>query len=380
MIPARQEAQGALGEQAVQAAQVTQDIQATRTVRAAIDLGTVTSRLMIGRVAGGAGCGSAGAEASATEGVVEHSSTAGGKRGVAAACGSVEVLEQSVIITNLGEGLAASGIISSAAREKLIGALLQFRETLAEVKARLACEGRGVLDIPVKAVATSAMRDATNAQDVLRELDELGFAVEVISGSREAELSFRGTLSGFSELPGRVLTIDVGGGSTELILGTSSAQILASHSFDLGSRRSTEQFLLSDPPSAAELSAAREGAREQIAGFIASLPKRPAEAIAVAGTATSAITIRDSIRVYDSALVHGRRLSAEELDAGIARLSVLRLEERKLVAGLHPGRAPVIIGGLIILSAVLKALGKDSLLVSDTDILQGILLERAKIC
>jgi exopolyphosphatase/guanosine-5'-triphosphate,3'-diphosphate pyrophosphatase len=330
---------------------------------------------MIGRLA----CASACVDASSGRGRAAGGGSASGKRG-GTLRRSVEVLEQSVIITNLGEGLTASGVISPAATVRLLAALREFRMLLADARARLTHEGREDLEIPVKAVATSAMRDAANAAEVLRALDELGFAVEVISGSREAELSFKGTLSGFSGLEGTVLTIDVGGGSTELILGTGSAEIRASHSFDLGSRRITELFLPGDPPSAAELRSAREWAEAQIAGFIASLPSLPEELIAVAGTATSALTIRDGIREYDSALVHGKRLGADELDAAIALLSALRLEERRLVPGLHPGRAPVIIGGLIILSAVLRALGRNSLLVSDTDILQGILLESAKIC
>lgn len=311
-------------------------------IKAAIDLGTVTSRLMVAEVAGG----------------------------------RVEVLERSIVITDLGEGLASNSVISDTAYARLLGALLQFRELITDVKTRLACEGKEAGDIPLTIVTTSAMRDASNAGDILSGLSDLGFDVEVISGSREAELSFKGTLSGFSDLIGTVMVVDVGGGSTELALGTGTPRpsIITSHSFDIGSRRVTELFLRSDPPSDAEMDEARQWVSDQTEGFIGSLPQTPSEVIAIAGTATSAVTIRDGISTYDSALVHGRRVTADEIGALIDALSSMDLEERRNVVGLHPGRAPVIIGGLITLAALLKGLRRESLLVSDTDILQGIVL------
>lgn len=312
-------------------------------IRAAIDLGTVTSRLMVGETQG--------------------------RR--------VDVLERAICITDLGEGLTETGVISDEAYARLLGALLEFKEVITNCKTRLFCAGREVGEIPLKAVATSAMRDAANAKEVLTELSEYGFEIEIISGTREAELSFKGTLSGFSELPSSVLSIDVGGGSTEIILGTHDAAITASHSFDIGSRRITELFLQSDPPKREELEKAREWIREQSVEFFASLPALPEEVLAVAGTATSAITMRDAIEEYDSTLVHGRRILDEELQTLIESLASLPLEERKLVTGLHPKRAYVIVGGLVILQEMLQATKKNSLLVSDTDILQGILLDKA---
>ena len=184
-------------------------------LKAAIDIGTVTTRLLIGELVDG----------------------------------RIDTLGYSGCITNLGEGLTGSGRISEAAYRRLLDALLGFREVLAEVELRLAEEGREETAIPVRAVATSAMRDAANASDVLAGLGAHGFDVEVISGKKEAELSFKGTLSGFKNLSEQVMSIDVGGGSTELILGTNSSDIIASHSYDIGSRRVTEMFLHDDPPS-----------------------------------------------------------------------------------------------------------------------------------
>ncbi|MCL2529217.1 MAG: Ppx/GppA family phosphatase [Coriobacteriia bacterium] len=309
-------------------------------IKAAIDIGTVTTRLLI------ADCAS----------------------------GNPETLECHQIITNIGEGLTTSGLISDFAQDRLMHALLRFKEVIGDYEFQYAIDGKGDLSIPVKAVATSAMRDAANASEVLAWLHKYGFNVEVISGTREAELSFKGTLSGFSSLVEPVMSIDVGGGSTELILGTSDATILNSHSFDIGSRRITEIFLAADPPSSEQLLAARSWIAEQTAAVLSAFQQRPSVLIAVAGTATSAITIRDGITRYDRALVHGKRLTKAQLEAIITSLSLLKLEDRKQVPGLDPGRAPVIIGGLITLATLMEALHIDSLVVSDTDILQGILL------
>lgn len=314
-------------------------------IQAAIDLGTVTSRLMIGEVSDG----------------------------------TIHILKRSIVITNLGEGLANTGIISNAAYTRLLGALLGFREDIAGARAELLMERGAAGEIPVKAVATSAMRDAQNSEEILEDLADVGFDIEIISGKREAELSFKGTLSGFSGLKEPLLTIDVGGGSTELILGSCAHDIVASRSFDIGSRRITDMFLKSDPPKRDELDTARAWIREQAAGFFAALPKQPQEILAVAGTATSAITVRDRVVEYDSTCVHGKRLTVGELEELIWRLAALTEEERMRVPGLHPKRAPVIIGGLTALVEMLLGAGKDSLLVSDTDILQGIVLVETTI-
>jgi exopolyphosphatase/guanosine-5'-triphosphate,3'-diphosphate pyrophosphatase len=175
------------------------------------------------------------------------------------------------------------------------------------------------------------------------------------------------------------MTIDVGGGSTELIMRTATTDMRLSRSFDIGSRRVTELFLFSDPPDDTQLQKARDWIAGQTQNFISALPERPEKIIAVAGTATTAITIRDSIEVYDRRLVHGTYLRMPELEKLICDLSAMTLEQRRQVAGLHPGRAPVIVGGLIILAVIMEQLGGDGLLISDTDILQGIVLDAAAI-
>ncbi|MDR3136581.1 MAG: hypothetical protein LBU07_04090 [Coriobacteriales bacterium] len=355
---------------------------------AACDLGTVTSRLLIVRM-----------------------DAAG-----------LKDLKRDIIITHTGEGLQATGLISDAARARLTAALLRFRDDIKACEYQLdAANMRGAgtdkrdarepraserdtasdrganrpaaIPIPLSIVATAALRDAHNSAAVLDELQNQGFAVRVISGEQEAELTFWGMLSGFSHLSGRLLSLDVGGGSTEVALGSQrrdavsgkispalpwiKPQIDFVRSFGMGSRWITDLFLKDDPPTPAQLRQANAWANQQFDELAAQLPFVPDEVVAVAGTATTAITVRDGIRDYDSSLVQGQRLVADELDALIALLATLPLNKRRRVTGLHPERAAVIVGGLLILKAALTALNRSSLLVSDTDILQGILLAAA---
>jgi exopolyphosphatase/guanosine-5'-triphosphate,3'-diphosphate pyrophosphatase len=367
---------------------------------AAIDLGTVTSRLLIADV------DSAG----------------------------IHELERSMRITHLGEGLSATGTISSAAIEREVTACTDFLATIA------ATDGGPVEQID--AVATSAMRDASNSKVVLTALREAGLEVTVIAGEREAQLSFLGTLSGFanpslsfcalvdspvgcqgssepanatsgvavktvtkqhhickaqnprgghadqdlvvqqnhgSSSSAPVLTVDVGGGSTEVILGTLTGkpptpQIHKERSFNIGSRRITDRFLPTDPPSKEELHQAKTWIYDEMQAYFASFETKPAVMIAVAGTATTAVTVRDAMVEYDPWKVHGAVVTTEELDRVLRKLAALDLEQRKQTIGLEPGRASVIVGGLLVLQSVLQLAGLPAFTVSETDILHGILL------
>jgi exopolyphosphatase/guanosine-5'-triphosphate,3'-diphosphate pyrophosphatase len=318
---------------------------------AAIDLGTVTSRLLIADVCDGA----------------------------------IRERTRLMRITHLGEGLNVTGAIGVSAIEREVNACKDFLATIA------ATEREDGLPVQrVSAVATSAMRDAANSDEVLARLREAGLEVAVIAGAREAELSFRGTLSGFAAgvAPGRavaledttILTLDVGGGSTEAILGSwagspATPRILEEHSFDIGSRRTTDRFLTSDPPSPDELACARAWTKAEMCGYFEGLTPRPQRMIAVAGTATSAITVRDAMVDYDPWKVHGAVMTAGELENVLCKLAYLDLPKRRLCPGLEPERASVIVGGLLILQVALELAGLDSFTVSETDILHGILLD-----
>jgi len=331
---------------------------------AAIDLGTVTSRLLVADVD--------------AQGFHE--------------------LERVTIITHLGEGLVQSGRINHEALAREKAACSSFLEHIEQY----AAEGCPVERL--KAVTTSAMRDAANRDEVLDALRSIGLPVEIIAGSREAELSFLGALSGFTpqELgDGAVMLADVGGGSTELILGRrrlsawvpepsapgsqNSGQegsggfrehILCAHSFDIGSRRITERFLKDDPPSSVELAAARKHARATLDAFISAFPERPGILLAVAGAATSVVSMRDKCALYDPERVHKARVTAGELQDVLDELAALPLEKRKMRIGLEPARASVIVGGLVILEQILALSGLDSFVGSETDILHGIALSQ----
>lgn len=316
---------------------------------AAIDYGTVTSRLLI-------------ADLDET---------------------GIHQLLKKTIITHLGEGLAQTGQISADAISRVVAASQSF---MAEIQAVNQDSSTANQVQAVRAVATSAMRDAANSDEVVKQLAELGIDVRIIAGSDEARLSFSGTTTGFGSdqiADTTVLVADIGGGSTELIVGRVASdgvypQILEAVSLNIGARRITDNFLLGDPPTADELAAARDFVRQQLAGFFLAVEQREIaidSVIAVAGTATTAVSIRERMQQYDAELVHGQTVSATDLRTMIADLSALNLAARSQVVGLQQGRAPVVIGGMLILDELLTLARQDGFIASETDILQGILLD-----
>lgn len=278
-------------------------------------------------------------------------------------------LAREYAITNLGEGVDATGELKPEAIDRVVRAIdgfLAVRDSLSTP------------DYPVVrtvAVATSAARDARNAAEFAARLRERGIELSVIPGSREAALSFSGASIDFSGE--RLMVVDVGGGSTEVVMGTGGAEPLRAHSFNVGCRRVTEKFLASDPPAPEELVRARAWIREQMASWFADQAKEAASlerVIAVAGTATTVVSIRERMETYDSSRVHKARVSRQDLLEVYERLAALPLSARKKVVGLDPKRAPVMVAGLLILLEVLDFAGIDAFTVSETDILHGITL------
>jgi exopolyphosphatase / guanosine-5'-triphosphate,3'-diphosphate pyrophosphatase len=276
--------------------------------------------------------------------------------------GRVDDVEARSEITRLGEGV-------DARRRLLPVPIARTRNVLSTYRRELEALGaeRALL------VATSAVRDAENGEAFLGEIEwSYGFSTRLVDGDVEAELTFSGVTSDRS-IDGPTLVIDIGGGSTELVVagpeGVSSQQ-----SLDIGSVRLTERFLPSDPPSAEELAACGAHVREL-------LPERleVEDAIGVAGTITSLAAIGLGLDRYDRDRVHGHRLTLDAIREVVDRLAAMPLADRAQVSGLHPDRAPVIVAGGIIVRETLDRLGLDGLTVSERDILHGIALEAAKL-
>lgn len=306
---------------------------------AALDIGTVTCRLLVADV------------------------------GVA---GEVSVLAKRYAITNLGQGVDATGRLSEEAMGRVRATVASYMETLAALQAETG--------VPAKltAVATSAARDAENADEFRAMLAGLGVTLAVIPGQREAALSFLGAGSAFVGEP--VVVVDIGGGSTEVVAGRAGAEPAMARSFDVGCWRMTERFLASDPPTAAERAAARAWAHDEMAPYFADLRTAVAvgRMVAVAGTATTVVSVREAMASYDSARVHRAFVSVADLRAVAERLEELPLTERERVVGLDPGRAPVIVAGMVILEEVLALMGLPGFTVSESDILDGMVLEAAR--
>ena len=278
-------------------------------------------------------------------------------------------LTREYAITNLGEGVDATGELKPEAMERVVRAIDGFLA----VRDSLSTPDHPV--IRTVAVATSAARDARNAADFAARLRERGIELSVIPGSREAALSFSGASIDFSGE--RLMVVDVGGGSTEVVMGMGGVEPVCAHSFNVGCRRVTEKFLASDPPAPEELARARAWIREQMASWFADQAKEAASlerVVAVAGTATTVVSIRDRMETYDSSRVHKARVSRQDLLEVYERLAALPLSARKKVVGLDPKRAPVMVAGLLILLEVLDFAGIDAFTVSETDILHGITL------
>jgi len=273
--------------------------------------------------------------------------------------GRVAEVVRRLAITRLGEGVDVNHELLPAPIARVHAVLDGFAREAAELGSE-----------HVLAVATSAVRDASNGPAFLRGLGErYGWATRLLDGAEEAETTFRGVTSDRSLAAGTLL-IDIGGGSTELLVGGPAGVSFAT-SLQAGCVRLTERFLASDPPTAAELEAAAAHVRTL-------LPALSVErAIGVAGTVTTVAAIDLGLTEYDPTRIHGHRISRDAVDRVLADLSALPLADREHVAGLEPARAPVIVGGLVVLREVMSRYELAELEASERDILHGAALAAA---
>jgi exopolyphosphatase/guanosine-5'-triphosphate,3'-diphosphate pyrophosphatase len=272
----------------------------------------------------------------------------------------VSEVERRTTVTNMGRGVDHTGLICADAIEDVCGVVADYKAHYEELGAER-----------VMSIATSAVRDAANGEAFIAELRER-FCLDsrLLTGEEEAHLTYLGaTAHRASEDP--TLVFDIGGGSTELIVG-SGHEVGFHTSLQAGTIRQSERHLTSDPPDPHELEDLASDIRNLIERAVAARPEaRPARAIAVAGTPTSLAAIDQELEPYDPGRVHGYRLAMRPIQRMLSRLSSLPLAERLRVPGLQPGRAPTIVAGTVILVQVMRAFGLDEVEVSELDILHG---------
>lgn len=299
------------------------------TTVAAIDCGTNTIKLLVGNPAGN------------PSGVARHSR-----------------------MVRLGQGVDATGELAGDALERAFAAIDDFAVLIRDAGATR-----------VRFCATSATRDASNAEVFASGVrSRLGIDPEVLSGEEEARLAFDGAvrgLGGLVDLAVPTLVYDIGGGSTELILGDPTSGPTAAHSMDIGSVRLHERHVRHDPATPDDLAAVRA----DIDAALDASPVSPADAasvVAVAGTSTTLAAGVLGLASYDRTLIHGSVLAVGDVQAQVERLLSMTVAERRALGWMHPGRADVIDAGALIASRVLARVTVSEVVVAETDILDGI--------
>jgi exopolyphosphatase / guanosine-5'-triphosphate,3'-diphosphate pyrophosphatase len=275
--------------------------------------------------------------------------------------GSVEELLRRSTVTRLGDGVDAGGSLSEQAIERVLHTLADYRAAIDSHD----CEAN-------LAVLTSAVRDASNGAAFAERLrGEFGLDARVLSGSEEAQLTFLGAMSGRAAPTEPTVVIDIGGGSTEFVVG--SGNTAGFHvSLPAGVVRMSERHIRSDPPDPKELQSLALDTRTT---FFEGLPPEVRAGctggIAVAGTATSAAAMDQELDPYDPTRVHGYELMLATVDLLLARLADMNEDRRRQVVGLDPARAPTIVAGMILLEEALRAFALEDVEVSEHDILFG---------
>ena len=294
---------------------------------AAVDLGTNSTRLLVADVDGG----------------------------------RLDEIARRLTITRLGEGV-------DERRRLLPVPVARVRNCLAEYRMELERLGA----TRTLAIATSAVRDAENGEAFLGEIEwSYGFVTRLLDGTEEAAMMVRGVTAGRAVANGTLL-VDIGGGSTELVLCADGAPT-SSTSLDIGCVRLTERFLATDPPTRSELDAAAAYVRSILPDYAARA------AIGVAGTVTTLAALDLDLAEYDPERTHGHHIARTSIEREFRRLAEMTLEERLRIPGIEPGRAPVIVAGIVVLREIMDAFGLEEIEVSEQDILHGAALAAAEL-
>lgn len=282
--------------------------------------------------------------------------------------GPLVTVERRMRITRLGEGVQATRRLGSEAIERNLVVLGEYATLI-----------RALGVESVRATATSAARDATNHEEFFGPAEEvLGTPLELLAAEDEAALSFLGATADLDPLaaPPQYLVVDIGGGSTEFIVGTTEPEALVS--VDVGCVRLTEQFLETDPPTPEELSQAVTVVRDHMTDVARELGGigEVKTVIGLAGTVTTVAAIELGLAVYDRAAIHHYRLSRAAAEDVFRTLATEAADDRRHNPGLEPGRVDVIVGGAIVLAAFMRAFRVDEMLVSEADVLDGLVLSQ----
>jgi exopolyphosphatase/guanosine-5'-triphosphate,3'-diphosphate pyrophosphatase len=333
---------------------------------AAIDIGTMSTRLMIADVSV-EDCVSAGVDDSV------QAQSSGQKTSRV-----IRELYRDLRVTQLGLGLNVSGLLSSKGVSSVLAALGEYVQLTEQFQVDdLIC------------VATSAIRDAKNASLLTDAAMELGIDVVIIPGEVEAQLAFLGatyeprtTKAGAGEAAGALdllptLVVDSGGGSTELALGrvrNAKAEIIALDSMQLGARRLTDMFIDGDPPRSVEVKGIRSYVQKMSRFELQKYAGKFDRIVAVAGTATTLAAVLGKVEPYRAEAIQGCRVTREDLENLLSLFVSKRRAEREKIVGLDPKRAGVIVAGTLILESVLDALDCEEFYVSDRDLLYGMIL------
>ncbi|MGN9764559.1 Ppx/GppA phosphatase family protein [Micromonospora sp. SD12] len=267
-------------------------------------------------------------------------------------------------IVRLGQGVDKTGRLAPEAIERTRVALASYAAEIEKLGAER-----------VRMCATSASRDASNAAE-FREMVErtLGVAPEVVTGDEEARLSFTGAVRGLpADAREPYLVVDIGGGSTEFVVGTRAGGVEAAISMDIGCVRMTERHLHGDPPALDEVAAAQADIAVAVDRALAAVPGREAATlVGLAGSVTTVVAIAQSLQEYDPERIHHARVPYDAVADVTADLLGKSREQRLAIPVMHPGRADVIGAGALVLRVIMERAGMDSVVASEHDILDGI--------
>jgi exopolyphosphatase / guanosine-5'-triphosphate,3'-diphosphate pyrophosphatase len=274
----------------------------------------------------------------------------------------VRALDRRNTITRLGQGVDATGRLDPAAIERTVSTLGTYKESLDRHRVS-----------GVRMTATSAARDAANSDDFFDAAEEvIGVRPELLTGEEEGRLSFLGATAELDPADGPFLVFDIGGGSTEFISGTTEVEAI--RSFDMGCVRITEKYLHHDPPQPEELSNAVAWVRDHLEDLVREVPEVGSARLAVglAGTVTTVAAVEMGLHEWDRDRIHHFRLTRAAAEDVFRTVATEALADRVHNPGLEEARADVIVGGCIVLVGILRHLDLQEIVVSESDILDGL--------